>query len=127
MKSVVILASGVTSLALAVVFFDAVLIAGSERPIEYEVMFRDGVAHICDVPLYVVDDAGLTRPEFFCGLRAGFTALGAPVETPDAMLQLIVPVMFVVIGVRLLARAITSAMNALDRDAGAGKPRAEAA
>jgi TRAP-type C4-dicarboxylate transport system permease small subunit len=111
MKSVVSLASGAVAMGLAAVFFSAVLIAGSERPVEYEIMTDGEPLHVCDAYIADIRSAGLTRPSVFCGLRAGLSALGAPVETPDGALQLIVPVMFVIIGARLFGRSFISARD----------------
>lgn len=120
MKGVVNLAAGATSYFLARVFFEAVKITGLERPLEYEVLAEEGPLHICDASAEAITSSELTRPGVFCALRDGFEALGVQTETPVAALQLIVPAMFLVIAVRLLARA-TGAFVALLRDGAAGE------
>ncbi|MFW5920225.1 MAG: TRAP transporter small permease [Polyangiales bacterium] len=107
MRGVVGLAAGVTAFFLAWVFFVAILNIGADRPLEYEVLVDDGEAvHICDAPKAAVDDAGLDRPLFFCAARGTLSALGAPVETPGAAAQLVVPAMFVIVAIRLLLNGI---------------------
>lgn len=108
MKIIVNLGAGLTSLALANVFYAAVLIAGQERPLRYEVMVDMGTAHVCDGSAQSLVDAGIARPDVFCAVRSFLNTLGAPMETPESALQLIVPVMFVIIGVRMLVRAVAT-------------------
>jgi TRAP-type C4-dicarboxylate transport system permease small subunit len=120
-KAIVSLAAAVTSYFLARVFFSAVRITAMERPLEYEVLGAEGPIHLCDAAVADVAAAELTRPELFCAIRRGLTALGAQTETPVAALQLIVPAMFLVIAVRLTARSI-GAFVATARDDAAGEP-----
>lgn len=108
MKIVVSLAASVTAYFLARTFFDAIRIIAMERPLAYEVLVPDGAAHLCEAPAQAIADAGLTRPDLFCGMRSTLDAIGVQVETPIAALQLIVPAMFLVISVRFFARFIGS-------------------
>ena len=119
-KAIVSLAAAATSYFLARVFFSAVRITALERPLEYEVLSTDGPVHLCDAAIADVASAELSRPELFCAIRRGLTALGVQTETPVAALQLIVPAMFLVIAVRLTARSI-GAFAATARDDGAGE------
>ena len=64
----------------------------------------------------LVADAGLSRPELFCGLRSLLEAVGAPVETPVGALQLIVPAMFLWMSVRFGVRFITVTMKLVRGD-----------
>lgn len=114
-KKVKLLMRGVASAASAVVafylsraFWAAVLVNAEERPALYEVFGDSGPLHTCDAPAQVVTDAGLQVPSIFCGVRSALDAIGVPVETPEAALQLIVPVAFIMISVRLLANGIGS-------------------
>jgi hypothetical protein len=103
MKGFVGLAAGATAMALSGVFYLAVLNNAQDRPLEYEVFSAAGQAiHVCDATAAELSEAGLERPSLFCAVRSTLGVLGAPVETPGAAAQLIVPVMFFVIGVRLL-------------------------
>jgi hypothetical protein len=45
-----------------------------------------------------------------CALRAGLSALGVPVSSGAGIAQLIAPLMFVLIGVRLLGRGLRLAL-----------------
>lgn len=118
-KAFVNLAAGVTSYFLARVFFAAVRITAMERPLEYEILADAGPLHICDATAGGVADAHLSRPDLFCGMRAGLEAIGIQTETPVAILQLIVPAMFLLMAVRLVARSIGS-FAAVVRDEAAG-------
>lgn len=109
-----IAASGaaVVSFYLARAFWAAVLVNAGERPADFEVFGDVSAMHVCDATLERVTDAGLEMPTIFCGVRGALASLGVPIETPDAALQLIVPVMFIVMAVRLLANG-TGAFIAL--------------
>ena len=106
MRSIAALFSSVVSFFLARAFWAAVLVNAEERPATYEVFGDTGALHVCDATAAQVADASLETPGIFCGVRSALSGVGVPVETPEAALQLIVPVMFVVISARLLANAI---------------------
>jgi hypothetical protein len=106
MRGVAALSAALVSFFLARAFWAAVLINAEERPADYEVFGDSGAMHVCDAPASLVADAGLEAPPVFCAIRAMLGAIGVPVETGMAALQLIVPVMFVVIACRLLANGI---------------------
>jgi hypothetical protein len=65
----------------------------------------DEMIHICEAPLQVLADTGLSRPDLFCGLRSALEVFGAQMSTPDVALQLIVPAMFIFMAVRFIMRA----------------------
>lgn len=104
MRCVASLGAGVTAFILAQVFFRACLIADASVPFEYEVLTADGPAHVCDVS--PSEQGSTIRPDALCALRAAFGAAGVRVASGGGVAQLIVPLMFLVIGVRLLARAV---------------------
>lgn len=102
---------GLITLGLTYSFWDAVKLNLTERPIEYEMLGEEGSMHVCDASdaqLAALD--GFERPGTFCVLRGSLSAIGIPAETPGAAFQLIVPLMFLVIGLRLLGQGIGSAM-----------------
>lgn len=113
MKMLVTLASAVTCFFLGRVFFAAAL-AAQERPLEYELLSDEGPIHICDGSAQLISDAGLTRPDLFCGLRDFLGNIGAPVETPVGALQLIVPAMFLFMAVRFAARCVRVTMHLVE-------------
>lgn len=106
MRGLAALGASVVSFFLARAFWAAVLVNAEERPADYEVFGDSGALHVCDAPAQLVVDAGLEIPTLFCQVRAMLGGLGVPVETGQAALQLIVPVMFVIIAARLLANGI---------------------
>lgn len=108
MKGVVGVASGVVACFLARVFLQAVLNSAAERPLEYEVLTSGGPVHLCAASARAIAESGMARPDIFCAVRWGLGVIGAPVETPQSSFQLIVPVMFAIIGVRLFLRGIAA-------------------
>jgi len=97
--------------ALAVSFGAAVNINLHERPMEYEMLGDNGSQHVCDatdVQLRQLED--LEVPKLFCRMRAVLNAVGVPAETPGATFQIIVPFMFIVIGLRFLGIGIGAAI-----------------
>ncbi len=111
MRGIAGLGSSVVAFFLARAFWSAVLVNAHERPADYEVFGDEGPMHVCDAAANVVADAGLQVPHFFCAVRGALASVGVPVETGQAALQLIVPVMFVIISARLLANAIQAFMD----------------
>jgi len=106
--------AGFCAFALAFSFGSAVAINLQERPMEYEILGDDGPQHVCDATaaqLKQLEDVEM--PTLFCGVRAALRAAGVPAETPGAVFQLIVPFMFIVIGLRFLGIGIGAAMAVL--------------
>jgi len=111
--------SAVTCFYLARVFFLAVMNNAGDIPFDMQVMDEAGASlHVCDVAQAALLDARLTRPELFCGVRAGLEALGAHVTTPDTALQLIAPAMFLVMSARFILHSVLSGMRFTGRDVG---------
>lgn len=110
-RGLVGIAAGLISFMLARAFWGAVLVNGEERPISYEVLADGDALHICDATAAQLAASHADAPSIFCGLRSGLSALGVPVETPGAAAQLIVPIAFVIIGIRLLAHGVIGFME----------------
>ena len=98
--------SALVSFYLARAFWAAVLVNADERPSEFEVWGDSGALHVCDATAAQVADASLEVPNVLCAIRGALGTIGVPVETGQAALQLIVPVMFFFIAVRLFGGAI---------------------
>ncbi len=105
MRAVAGYGSAVVSFYLARAFWAAVLVNADERPAHMEVWGDSGAIHVCDATAQQVADASLEVPGIFCGIRSALAAFNVPVETGEAALQLIVPVVFLMIAVRLFANA----------------------
>lgn len=106
MRGITGVGSSIVAFYLARAFWSAVLVNAEERPATMEVWADSGAIHVCDATAQQVADASLELPTFFCGVRGALESIGVPVETPAAALQLIVPVMFVVMAVRLMANGV---------------------
>jgi TRAP-type C4-dicarboxylate transport system permease small subunit len=104
-------ASGLVAFALAAVFFQACIVADAAVPFEYEALTPNGPRHVCDVPASA--PSGVDRPDLLCAARAGLSWLGVGVSSGSGVAQLIAPLMFAVIGVRLLARAVALGLATL--------------
>jgi TRAP-type C4-dicarboxylate transport system permease small subunit len=116
------LGSGVIALLLAGVYFSACIVADTAVPFDYEVLGADGPEHVCDVAPSELGDS--PRPGILCGLRAALALAHVPVSSGVGIAQLIAPLMFAVIGVRLLARGISLALGlGPEADAAAGPQR----
>ncbi|HSN84060.1 MAG TPA: TRAP transporter small permease subunit [Polyangiales bacterium] len=101
--------ASVTCFYLGRVFWLSVLNNAQEIPLEYSVLgASDQMIHICDAPRNLVADGGLSRPDLFCVARDALEVFGAQMSTPDVALQLIVPAMFIFMGVRFISRAIAA-------------------
>lgn len=111
MRGLASLGASVVAFFLARAFWAAVLVNAHERPADYEVFGNSGAIHVCDAPAQLVADAGLQVPHVFCAIRGALGSLGVPVETGQAALQLIVPVMFTIISIRLIANGVSAFME----------------
>ncbi len=104
MRIVACFGAGLVAFVLATVFYRACLLADATVPFDYVVLTDHGPRHVCDA------DGG-DRPALLCLLRAGFGAVGIPVSSGGGIAQLIVPLMFIVIGLRLLARGVLTTIG----------------
>jgi TRAP-type C4-dicarboxylate transport system permease small subunit len=111
-RAIVCTFSAVTCFYLGRVFWLSVLNNAREIPLEYSMLGpTDDMIHICEAPVDLLVDAGLSRPDVFCGLRSALEVFGAQMSTPDVALQLIVPAMFIFMAVRFLMRAIAATVS----------------
>ncbi len=107
---------GITSLFGAVVcfylgrvFWLSVLNNALEIPMEYAMLGpNDEIVHVCMAPAQLLAEAGLSRPDMFCGIRSLIEVFGAKMSTPDVSLQLVVPALFIFMSLRFLMRAIAA-------------------
>jgi TRAP-type C4-dicarboxylate transport system permease small subunit len=104
MRSIAAFASGVIALVLARVFYDACLASDAAVPFDLELLTSAGPTHVCDASREALGSNA--RPTVLCALRSGLRGIGVPVASGAGIAQLIVPVMFIVIGLRLLGRGI---------------------
>jgi TRAP-type C4-dicarboxylate transport system permease small subunit len=110
-RGLVGISAGLIAFMLANAFWGAVLVNGEERPLSYEVLTDTGALHVCDATLEQLTAGRAEAPGLFCALRRGLAGIGVPVETPSAAAQLIVPWMFVMIGLRLLGHGVAGFME----------------
>jgi TRAP-type C4-dicarboxylate transport system permease small subunit len=116
MRSLVGFISCAISLGLSRAFWMAVIINGQERPPEFELLTSSGAVHICDASAAQLAEVSASWPWFFCTIRSVLGALGAAVDTPGAAFQLIVPVMFVIMAVRMFAKGVEHAIRVKNGD-----------
>ncbi len=111
-RAIVCTFSAVTCFYLGRVFWLSVLNNAREIPLEYSMLGpTDDMIHICEAPVELLVETGLSRPDVFCGLRSALEVFGAQMSTPDVALQLIVPAMFIFMAVRFLMRAIAATVS----------------
>ena len=116
MRSVVGFISCVIALGLSRAFWQAVIINGQERPPEYELLTSSGAVHVCDASAAQLAEVSASKPWIFCGIRSLLDALGAHVDTPGAAFQLIVPVMFVIMAIRMFGQGVHHALRVKNGD-----------
>jgi TRAP-type C4-dicarboxylate transport system permease small subunit len=111
MRGLVGIIGGIFCFYLARAFWAAVLINGEERPADVEILSPEGSIHICEASEALLSGAPGTEQGVYCYLRGFFKALGVRMETPDAAFQLIVPVMFLFMCVRMIGNGIHDFMR----------------
>ncbi len=121
------LLGGIIAFGLVICFSSAVYLNLTERPLEYEVLGDEGSMHVCDAPAQLLKDIELEKPGTFCAFRSVLNAAAVPAETPGAAFQLIVPLMFFAIAIRLMARGIGAFIVLAGGDSAIAAARAEEA
>ena len=111
LRAVLCLFAGITCFYLGRVFWLSVLNNAREIPLEYSVLgASDQMTHICNAPLSLLADAGLSKPRIFCAVRSALEVFGIRMSTPDVVLQLIVPAMFIFMAARFVLRAAAASI-----------------
>lgn len=106
--------AGAITVGLVVSFWQAVELNLTERPIEYELLGDNGAIHVCDAtPEQIAALEDVERPGIFCAFRSVLGAIHIPAETPGAAFQLIVPLMFLAMALRMFAQGIGAGMVVL--------------
>ncbi len=103
------LLAGVITLGLVVSFASALRLHLTELPLSMEVLVDNHSKHVCDAPATLLRELDFQKPTVFCAARSVLAVLGVPAENPGAAFQLIVPVMFFVVALRLMARGCLAA------------------
>lgn len=105
MRGLVGLATGGVCFVLSMAFWGQVRRIAEEAT-SFTIYGDSGAIHVCEASAAELAAADVDAPGLFCAARSAFDALGISLQNPQAALQLIVPVMFIVIGVRLVANGI---------------------
>lgn len=101
--------------AMSYSLWKAVELNLSERPIEYEMLTETGSQHVCDASAAQLKELeGVEVPSSFCAVRSGLKVFGITAETPGAAFQLIVPFMFIVMGLRFLGAGTSAALAVME-------------
>ena len=112
MRGTVSLFAGLTSFYFARVVLGSLLNKAGRIPGDYAVYnSNDETVHICLGTATDIANAGMTRPDVFCAGRGFFDSFGLTVNTPERMMDLLVPAMFCIIAVRLIAIGIHAFMR----------------
>ena len=115
-RFIMLAASGIIAalitFAMSFSLWKAVELNLAERPIEYDMLTETGSQHVCDAtPEQIKTLDGVEVPTMFCGVRRGLKLFGVTAETPGAAFQLVVPFMFIVMGLRFLGVGIGTAIG----------------
>lgn len=111
LRAIVCFFAAVVCFYLGRVFWLSVLNNALEIPLEYSVLGpTDDMIHICEAPLELLAETGLTRPDVFCGLRSVLEIFSARMPSPDIAMQLIVPALFMFMSARFLSRALAASV-----------------
>jgi len=111
LRAIVCFFAAVVCFYLGRVFWLSVLNNALEIPLEYSVLGpTDNMIHICEAPLELLAETGLTRPDVFCGLRSVLEIFSARMSSPDIAMQLIVPALFMFMSARFLSRALAASV-----------------
>jgi TRAP-type C4-dicarboxylate transport system permease small subunit len=109
LRAITSLFGAVVCFYLGRVFWLSVLNNALEIPMEYAMLGpNDEIVHVCMAPAQLLAEAGLSRPDMFCGIRSLIEVFGAKMSTPDVSLQLVVPALFIFMSLRFLMRAIAA-------------------
>lgn len=111
------LAASAVASVLAVAFWAQVKRIAEEGS-DYTLYGASGPVHLCEATARELSDAAMEASPVFCGLRSAFDALGISLQNPQAALQFVIPVMFVVIAARLFANGVGAFLSL-------GKPEPE--
>ena len=71
----------------------------------------DETVHICLGTATDIANAGVERPDLFCAARGFFDQFGLTANTPERMMDLLVPAMFIIIAVRLVVMGVHAFMR----------------
>jgi TRAP-type C4-dicarboxylate transport system permease small subunit len=110
MRALCNFAASIIAVGLVICFSSASYLNLTERPMELEVLAEEGAIHVCDASSQTVEELEMEKPAIFCFFRSGLALIGIPAETAKAAFQLIVPIMFCVMAIRLFGRGVSSAM-----------------
>jgi TRAP-type C4-dicarboxylate transport system permease small subunit len=109
--------AGLITFALAFSLGSAVKLNLAERPIEYEMLAENGSKHLCEGTTEELKALeGVEKPNVFCAVRSALSVFGIAAETPGAAFQLVVPFMFIVMGLRFFGAGIGAGMAVMKGD-----------
>lgn len=108
MRSLCNFAASIIAVGLVICFSSASYLNLTERPMEFEVLAEEGSIHVCDASSQDLKELDMEKPAVFCVFRSALALIGIPAETERAAFQLIVPIMFLVMAIRLFGRGVSS-------------------
>jgi TRAP-type C4-dicarboxylate transport system permease small subunit len=111
MRGTVGIVGAIACFYLARAFWAAILINAEERSNNAELLTDRGSIHVCDATSAELAAFPEMSQGIFCVLRSFLGALGVRFESPGAAFQLIVPVMFIFMCVRMAGNGIYDFMK----------------